>query len=69
VLLYGKIDISAFPIDIWITRVLEAKFGYSSSNYLELSTLGRVMFGCNAGIAEILLFYYVQTQKIGKVKK
>ena len=69
VLLYGGIDISTFLIDIWITRVLEAKFGYSSSNYLELSTLGREMFGYNVGIAEILLFYYAQTQKIGKVKK
>ncbi len=49
VLLFGNNRLSAFPVDVWIKRTVDALYGESFSPD---------MFGDTAGIAQQYLFYY-----------
>lgn len=48
-LLFGFGRTEAFPIDVWIRRIIDTRFG---------GTLDYTLFGENAGIAQQYLFYY-----------
>lgn len=48
-LLFGFGRTEAFPIDVWIRRIIDTRFG---------GTLDHSLFGENAGIAQQYLFYY-----------
>lgn len=48
-LLFGQSHLDAFPIDVWIKRVIEKYFGDGFSPD---------MLGCYAGVAQQYLFYY-----------
>ena len=48
-LLFGFNKTEAFPVDVWIKRVIENRF----DNNLDIS-----LFGKNGGIAQQYLFYY-----------
>lgn len=70
---FGKLE--AFPIDVWIRRVLyqirgdgipRTKDGkekpLSPSEYTELSSFARRRYGKFAGYAQEYLFYYIRTK-------
>jgi N-glycosylase/DNA lyase len=75
VLLFSLEKLEAFPIDIWITRVLtnqykhlnKKKFGekITTGQYEELSRSAREYFGRYAGYAQQYLYYHVR-EAIGK---
>ncbi len=48
-LLFGFGKTEAFPIDVWIRRIIDTRFGGS---------LDHTLFGKNAGIAQQYMFYY-----------
>lgn len=74
VLLFSLGRLEAFPVDVWIKRLILAYYknhfdqsfirriskhgGLSSSEYLEISSFGRSYFGEYAGYAQEYLFHY-----------
>ncbi|MBR2024714.1 MAG: DNA-3-methyladenine glycosylase 2 family protein [Clostridia bacterium] len=54
-LLFGFNKTQAFPIDVWIKRVIENRF----NNNLDIS-----LFGKNGGIAQQYLFYYERYNRV-----
>jgi N-glycosylase/DNA lyase len=73
VLLFSLGKLEAFPVDVWMKRVLlrhyagcfDAGFvkkletgGLSDGDYERLSGFGRVYFGCYAGYAQEYLYHY-----------
>jgi N-glycosylase/DNA lyase len=56
VLLFAYNKLEAFPVDVWIKRVLEKYYPYDSSNLLNFSP--QEYFGEYAGIAQEYLYYY-----------
>ena len=55
VLLFGTHDISRFPIDVWMQRIIDRVYGGS---------LNPDVFGEYAGIIQQYMFYYVKSQNI-----
>lgn len=66
ILLHTGLDRSVFPVDVWISRILKEKFQCMSNKYAEQSNFGKKIFGEYSGYAEIMLFYYARTKKVGK---
>ncbi|MBQ7667794.1 MAG: DNA-3-methyladenine glycosylase 2 family protein [Clostridia bacterium] len=58
----GKID--AFPIDVWIKRIMENLYIKEEKSLKEIEKYAKEKFGDYAGIAQQYLFYYVRENKI-----
>jgi N-glycosylase/DNA lyase len=57
VLLFAFGRYEAFPVDIWITRIMQKCYGRSDlTSYEKISRAGREYFGPNAGYAQEYLF-------------
>ena len=54
-LLFGRHDISRFPIDVWIQRILDREF----DGYLELEHFKEF-----AGVVQQCMFYYERTHNM-----
>ncbi|SHJ00995.1 DNA-3-methyladenine glycosylase family protein [Parasporobacterium paucivorans] len=66
VLLFGLGYRSAFPIDVWIKRIMgEVYFGREASP-AEIQKLAEERFGEYGGYAQQYIFYYGRDNKIGK---
>lgn len=65
VLLYSGIDRSAFPVDRWVKRVMEALYFKRETDENTIREFARDYFGDLAGIAQQYLFYYARAHKIG----
>lgn len=63
VLLYGAEKLEAFPVDVWILRTLELRYGLMGWNPAQLSKFGRVHFGEYAGAAQQFLFAWERGQR------
>ena len=77
VLLFSLEKIEAFPVDVWVKRVilnhyadqfpkelvkkLSAKESLSNGDYMKLNSFGRNYFGKYAGYAQEYLFHYERT--------
>jgi N-glycosylase/DNA lyase len=58
--------LEAFPIDVWIERVINEHYPIFSSigkTYKRKSEAARLHFGRYAGYAQEFLFHYTRTQK------
>ena len=64
ILLFGLNFYSAFPIDTWIQKVMEALYLKKKSTKQEISACAIEQFGDYAGIAQQFLFYYARENKI-----
>lgn len=64
ILLYSGTDRSAFPIDRWIKRVMEALYFKKETDQKAIRAFSREYFGNLAGIAQQYLFYYAREHKI-----
>jgi len=65
VLLYSMGFTNAFPLDVWIKRVVHNIYGFESEKDEEILGFVEDTFGEHAGIAQQYLFYYVKQNKLG----
>lgn len=63
----GKQD--AFPIDVWVKRVMEYFYLEEDTNLKDIQKYAREKFGDLAGFAQQYLFYYARELGIGKKSK
>jgi N-glycosylase/DNA lyase len=65
VLLYSLGFRCAFPMDVWVKRVIYHLYGFEPQKDSDILAFVEKTFGENAGIAQQYLFYYVKENKIG----
>ena len=65
VLLFGFQKYDAFPVDVWVRRVLEHCYPGGAHNS-DAAAFARERFGPYGGFAQQYLFYYARENKIAK---
>ncbi len=58
VLLFGAGRLEAFPVDTWIVKAMERRYGLVGWKPAQIARFGRVHFGAQAGLAQQYLFAY-----------
>lgn len=66
ILLFSMDKHNAFPIDVWVKRVMEYFYYPEGISNKELTVKADEKFGKLAGFAQQYLFYYARELKIGK---
>ena len=61
VLLFGCGHASAFPVDVWVDRLMRGWFGLDCPSRAATQRRAREMFGENAGIVQQFLFHAART--------
>ena len=65
VLLFGAGRFEAFPVDVWITKTMELRYGLEGWTPQQISHFGRMHFGPHAGLAQQYLFAWERAQDRG----
>lgn len=60
VALFGLGFLDAFPIDVWMRRVMHRLYGIDEKNVQQMSSLARESFAPYGGVAQQYLFYYIR---------
>lgn len=63
VLLYGYNFRNAFPLDVWVKRIVAALYLDQNATTKEMSDFAEKTFGENAGILQLFLFHYARNHK------
>lgn len=58
--LFGQHKMSAFPIDVWVKRVMNRLYGFDEKDMKGMTRFAEERFGEYGGIAQQYLFYYVR---------
>lgn len=58
VLLFGAGRLEAFPVDVWIIKTMERRYGLTDWKPAPIAHFGRTHFGPLAGLAQQFLFAY-----------
>jgi N-glycosylase/DNA lyase len=58
VLLFGAGRLEAFPVDVWIIKTMERRYGLTDWKPAQIAHFGRTHFGPLAGLAQQFLFSY-----------
>lgn len=58
VLLFGAGRLEAFPVDTWIIKAMERRYGLAGWPPAQIAHFGRMHFGAQAGLAQQYLFAY-----------
>ena len=58
VLLFGAGRMDAFPVDVWILKTMERRYGLTGWKPAQIAQFGRAHFGPLAGLAQQYLFAY-----------
>jgi len=58
VLLFGAGRLEAFPVDVWIIKTMEQRYGLHGWKPAQIAHFGRTHFGPLAGLAQQYLFAY-----------
>jgi len=58
VLVFGASRLEAFPVDVWILRTMERRYGLAGWKPAQVAQFGRTRFGPQAGLAQQYLFAY-----------
>jgi len=58
VLLFGAGRLEAFPVDVWILKTMERRYGLTNWKPAQVAQFGRAHFGPLAGLAQQYLFAY-----------
>lgn len=66
ILLFAFDKDEAFPVDVWVKRVMEHFYLKEDTNVKLIGSHGARVFGKLAGFAQQYLFYYAREQGIGK---
>lgn len=56
VLLFGAGRLDAFPVDVWMIKTMERRYGLDGWRVPQIAHFGRVHFGTGAGLAQQFLF-------------
>lgn len=64
VLLFGAGKLEAFPVDVWIIKTMERRYGLHGWKPAQIAHFGRTHFGPLAGLAQQYLFAYERSEKI-----
>ncbi|MBQ3424055.1 MAG: hypothetical protein IJH38_02515 [Clostridia bacterium] len=64
VLLFGCGRTEAFPVDVWVERLLREWFGLSCTSRRELASRARTLLGAHAGLLQQFLFHAARTGAI-----
>jgi N-glycosylase/DNA lyase len=62
VLLFGAGRLEAFPVDVWIIKTMERRYGLTSWKPAQIAHFGRSHFGPLAGLAQQYLFAWERRQ-------
>lgn len=66
ILLFAFDKEEAFPVDVWVKRVMEHFYLKEDTNVKKIGFHGARLFGNLAGFAQQYLFYYAREEGIGK---
>jgi len=66
VMLFGLEKREAFPIDVWIKRIMEFMYFETEVSKDEIAAFAKERFGKYGGYAQQYLFYYGRERKVGK---
>ncbi len=66
VLLYGLNFREAFPVDVWIKRIMEEIYFKGEASREQIQEFAETKFGRYGGYAQQYLFFYGREMKIGK---
>ncbi|SEW02305.1 DNA-3-methyladenine glycosylase family protein [[Clostridium] fimetarium] len=66
VMLFGLEKREAFPIDVWIKRIMEFMYFEGEVSKDEIAAFAKKRFGKYGGYAQQYLFYYGREMKMGK---
>ncbi len=66
VLLFALGYRNAFPVDVWIKRIMENMYFGKDTDNKEIMGFAKKKFGEYGGYAQQYLFYYARTRQIGK---
>jgi N-glycosylase/DNA lyase len=69
VLLFGAGRLEAFPVDVWILKTMEKRYGLESWKPAQVSHFGRIHFGAAAGLAQQFLFAWERREKKASVQE
>ncbi len=58
--LFGLARLDAFPIDVWVRRVMNRLYAIEEKDIKGMTEYARAHFGENGGIAQQYLFYYIR---------
>ena len=58
--LFGLGRLEAFPIDVWVRRVMNRLYGIEEKDIKGMNAYAAEHFGANGGIAQQYLFYYIR---------
>ena len=58
--LFGLGRLEAFPIDVWVRRVMNRLYGIDEKDIKGMNAYAAEHFGENGGIAQQYLFYYIR---------
>jgi N-glycosylase/DNA lyase len=61
-LLFGAGRFEAFPVDVWITKTMELRYGLEGWAPQQIAHFGRMHFGPYAGLAQQYLFAWERAQ-------
>jgi N-glycosylase/DNA lyase len=62
VLLFGAGRLEAFPVDVWILKTMERRYGLAGWKPAQVAQFGRAHFGPLAGLAQQYLFAWERTE-------
>jgi N-glycosylase/DNA lyase len=66
ILLFSMEKPEAFPVDVWVKRVMEHYYIQRPVPIRRIKSIAAEKFGRHAGLAQQYLFYYAREQKLGK---
>lgn len=69
IMLFSMDKYDAFPIDIWVKRVMEHFYLDEDTSLKDIQKFAQEKFGIYAGFAQQYLFYYARELGIGRGKK
>lgn len=64
ILLFSGKQVAAFPIDVWIRRIMQTLYPLSDKSDKEIQKFAKEKFGDLAGYAQQYLFYYARETNI-----
>ncbi|MGC2871876.1 DNA-3-methyladenine glycosylase family protein [Ihubacter sp. rT4E-8] len=63
ILLFGMGKHEAFPIDVWMARVMHQLYGLDEKDHQAMKAYAEEHFGALGGFAQQYLFYYIRSMK------
>lgn len=61
--LFGLHNLSSFPVDVWVRRVMSEMYGFDEKDVKGMAKFADERFGDLGGIAQQYLFYYIRLTK------